>query len=445
MERLIVKFKQILLLVGDLITWYASLFIALQIRNALPRHATPVTWDQHVAPFTVLFALWVLIAYTSGLYDLTQAKNDATFFRRYSVNFAIDVAVALVFFYLLPFFGIEPRTTLLIMVAVAAALGTLWRLAAQSRLLSRALRTRVAFVGWNDEAAELDGLLKKYPNLGYDVVAVIRDRFDDLPSLLQQHRVNLVVLAMSPRTSPELARPLYESIYLKVAFTDCIPFYEQITGMVPVSAITRVWFLENLRESSKRFYDSVKRTADIVLAIVILAVTIIIGPFIALAIRLDSRGPALFRQRRVGKDGALFKIIKFRTMREDAEPEGAQWATRDDDRVTRVGRVLRLTRLDELPQVWNVFRGEMSFIGPRPERPEFVRELTAAMPFYTMRHLVRPGLTGWAQVNYGYAASITQNLRKLQYDLYYIKNRSPFVDLVILLRTIGTVLTAKGQ
>lgn len=445
MDRLIVKFKQLVLVAGDLLVWYAALATSLAIRALFPRHYSALAWPEHALPFSLLFLLWLVSHYVQGLYDLKNARNDAAFFRRAGIAYGVNTLLALAFFYLLPFFGIAPRTTLLISLAVTALLWTLWRLTIHALLARRVLRTRVAFIGWNEEARELDRLLGANPNIGYDIAARIESGFDELPSLLVRNKVNLVVLALSPRTNPELARPLYESIFLKVGFMDLIPFYEQITTRVPVSAITRVWFLENLREADKRAYDTIKRAADVLLSLLIGCITLLIGPALALAIRLDSRGAALFRQERVGKDGRPFTIFKFRTMREDAETTGAQWAAKDDDRITRVGHVLRLTRLDELPQIWNVLRGEMSFIGPRPERPEFVRDLTAAMPYYAMRHLVRPGLTGWAQVSMGYAGTIAENLKKLQFDLFYIKNRSPFLDFVILLRTIGTVLTAKGQ
>jgi lipopolysaccharide/colanic/teichoic acid biosynthesis glycosyltransferase len=167
-------------------------------------------------------------------------------------------------------------------------------------------------------------------------------------------------------------------------------------------------------------------------------------PIIALAVKLSSPGPVLFRQERVGKHGKRFWIVKFRTMREDAEANGAQFATIQDPRITAVGAFLRATRLDELPQVWNVLKGDMSFVGPRPERPEFVDQLTERLPFYALRHLTRPGLTGWAQVRYKYASSLEENLVKLQYDLFYVKHRSLILDLAILLKTINTVVRRQG-
>ena len=223
-------------------------------------------------------------------------------------------------------------------------------------------------------------------------------------------------------------------------------FYEKITGKIPVATIEQIWFLENLSEGSKKFYEVLKRFFDLVFSLVFLIFSLPIIPLIALLIKLDSPGAVFFRQIRTGKEGNPFWAIKFRTMVDKAETNGPQWATKNDPRVTRLGRFLRKTRIDEIPQLLNVLRGEMSLIGPRPERPEFVEQLQNEIPFYKERLLIKPGLTGWAQVvgpNYG--GSISESLEKLQFDLFYIKNRSLTLDLSILLKTIKTVLSRSGQ
>jgi lipopolysaccharide/colanic/teichoic acid biosynthesis glycosyltransferase len=184
---------------------------------------------------------------------------------------------------------------------------------------------------------------------------------------------------------------------------------------------------------------------DVAAAALLGALAILLTPFVALAIKLDSAGEIFFRQKRTGKGGSEFDLIKFRTMRQDAEAQGAQWAAEKDSRITRVGGFMRKTRIDELPQLWNVIKGEMSLVGPRPERPEFVQELAQSVPFYGARHLVKPGLTGWAQINFRYGASVDDAMEKLQHDLYYIKNRSVSLELSILLKTVGTVLRYEGR
>jgi exopolysaccharide biosynthesis polyprenyl glycosylphosphotransferase len=199
-------------------------------------------------------------------------------------------------------------------------------------------------------------------------------------------------------------------------------------------------------KATARTYRVVKRVMDMALALLMLLVTSPVLPLIALAIRLDSSGPIFFKQVRVGRGGKIFKIMKFRSMRQDAEANtGAVWAIDGDSRITRVGRFLRKSRLDEIPQLWNVLVGDMSFVGPRPERPEFDEELEREIPFYRARRAVRPGLTGWAQVSYGYGNTLRDALRKVEYDLYYIKNESLYLDLLIMLRTVSVVLKLGGK
>jgi lipopolysaccharide/colanic/teichoic acid biosynthesis glycosyltransferase len=183
---------------------------------------------------------------------------------------------------------------------------------------------------------------------------------------------------------------------------------------------------------------------DITLAIPFATLTVLVTPIVALFVKTTSPGPLFYTHERIGKHGKRFLIWKFRTMKQDAETSGAQFATKNDPRITAVGKILRGLRIDELPQIWNVLRGDMSFVGPRPERPEFVEQLTQRMPYYALRHLTRPGLTGWAQVKYRYASSIDDSLIKLQYDLYYVKHRSLVLDGAILLKTINTVLRSQG-
>jgi len=221
--------------------------------------------------------------------------------------------------------------------------------------------------------------------------------------------------------------------------------YEQTLGQIPVRHLGQQWFLDPFNTTSSLSYRAGKRLMDITLSVLGLAVFIVIFPFIALAIYLDSQGPIFYSQERVGKGGKVFHVLKLRSMMPNAEGQGkAVWASRADPRITRLGVFLRRTRLDEVPQLLNVLKGEMSIIGPRPERPQFVAELQEQIPFYRTRLSVAPGLTGWAQIKYGYGSSVEDALIKLQYDLYYIKHQSLMLDLLISLRTINVILALKG-
>ncbi|MGA8262206.1 MAG: sugar transferase [Arenicellales bacterium] len=228
---------------------------------------------------------------------------------------------------------------------------------------------------------------------------------------------------------------------------DLVDFYEQYLYKLPVLHVGESWFAlsQGFSLMHKTIQYRIKRMTDILLAVLALTLTLPLSLVVALVIKLDSKGPVIYRQRRVGLNAVPFELYKFRTMIEDAEKEGPAWAASDDPRVTRVGRVLRLTRMDELPQVWNVIKNEMSFIGPRPERPEFVSQLEQEIPYYDLRYVVKPGITGWAQVMYPYGSSVRDALEKLQYDLFYIKNYSLLLDAIIVLKTIRLVLVRGGR
>jgi sugar transferase (PEP-CTERM system associated) len=267
----------------------------------------------------------------------------------------------------------------------------------------------------------------------------------DLLSIVDELRPNIVVVALREMRGSFPTTDLIECRMRGIRVEEWPSFYEKQTGKILVTGMRPSWLIFSDGFVKTRFTRMVKRAVDIALALVGLALTAPVMALVALVVKLDSRGPVLFRQERVGQHGRIFVLKKFRSMRENAEEHGrAVWATRNDPRVTRVGWFLRRSRLDELPQLVNVLAGDMSFIGPRPERPEFVRLLQQRIPFYMERQSVKPGLTGWAQVRHHYAASVDDTVEKLQYDLYYIKNLSLFLDLLILVSTIQVVLFGRG-
>ncbi len=260
---------------------------------------------------------------------------------------------------------------------------------------------------------------------------------DRIVPLLSEYGVDEIVVASELILDPATGGALASCLERCCRVTDQTTFVEKLLGEVPAETLAAEWFLR-ADVQNRSNYEAVRRMMDATVAALGLLLTLPLWPLIALAVRLDSPGPVLFRQRRVGQHGRLFTIYKFRTMRVDAEADGARWAVRDDPRVTRVGRFLRRSRLDELPQLLNILRGDMALVGPRPERPEFVRQLEQLLPHYRLRHLIKPGLTGWAQIHYGYGASVADALRKLCYDLYYLKHRALELDVAILFRTLGT-------
>jgi len=262
---------------------------------------------------------------------------------------------------------------------------------------------------------------------------------DDLDRVLRQYEVDEVVVDSELTGHAAIGAAVLTCLDRRCRVTDQATFVEKYLEEVPAETINAQWFLAADVQSPSG-YDAVKRIIDVLAALVGLALTLPLWPLIGLLIRLDSRGPAIYRQARVGLHGRVFDIWKFRTMHIHAEENGARWAEKNDRRVTRVGRLLRRSRLDELPQLWNILCGEMSLVGPRPERPEFVQQLSRLIPHYRQRHLIKPGLTGWAQIRYGYGASVEDAHRKLCYDLYYLKHRSIDLDTAILIRTLGRFL-----
>jgi exopolysaccharide biosynthesis polyprenyl glycosylphosphotransferase len=232
-----------------------------------------------------------------------------------------------------------------------------------------------------------------------------------------------------------------------VRFDHLASVYEDYTGKIAVENLRPSWLIFSNGFRKGRVLGAAKRSIDVLFALTLLLLTLPIMAVVAIAMKLTSPGPLLYHQNRVGKDGKVFTIHKFRSMRTDAEAQtGAVWsAGQSDPRVTKIGRFMRRTRIDELPQLWNVLRGDMSVVGPRPERPEFVTDLTKQIPFYGQRHVVRPGLTGWAQVRHSYGATVEDALQKLQYELFYIKHMSVAFDLFIMLETIKTVLVRRGS
>lgn len=323
-------------------------------------------------------------------------------------------------------------------------------------------RERVLILGSGEHAIQIARAALERPGEGFQIVGFVDDKPElvgkslinpsvvgltsELSELVRRYRVDRLVVAVEDRRGKFPVKELLElSLSRQVTIEEGTRFYERLTGKVGVVMARPSCFIFSDLGRHSNLTRRIRRAANVALAALGLVASLPLMLIIGLAIKLDSRGPIFYTQERVGKGGRRFKIIKFRSMRADAENEsGPKWAEQDDPRVTRVGRIIRRLRLDELPQFINVLRGDMNFIGPRPERPEFVEELSRLIPYYSQRHLIRPGLTGWAQINYPYGASIEDAIEKLQYDLYYIKNRSFLLDAMIIFETIKIVLFGRG-
>jgi sugar transferase (PEP-CTERM system associated) len=338
-----------------------------------------------------------------------------------------------------------------------------WRLAFEWLSGQVGPRERLLLVGTNQVAVDLAGeLFQRRQELGVEIVGFVDadpakvgttvlnpgvvGTIEDIPSIVRARGVDRVVVSLVDARGKLPMEKLLDMKLDGVTFDHLPSVYEEYTGKIAVENLRPSWLIFSAGFKKSRTLALSKRSVDVVVASVGLIVGLPVMAIIALAVRLSSPGPVFYHQSRVGLRGHIFQVHKFRTMRVDAEAAtGPVWASKDGDvRVTSIGRTLRRTRLDELPQLWNILIGEMSFVGPRPERPEFVKDLTRDIPYYGQRHVVRPGLTGWAQVRYTYGASTEDTLQKLQYDLYYIKNLSIGLDLYIMFETIKTVVLWKG-
>jgi exopolysaccharide biosynthesis polyprenyl glycosylphosphotransferase len=449
-------FKKILLLAGDVTAMYIALFLTIALRYWQWPEAE--IWQAHLLPFTIIFAGWLVIFFIADLYNLHQATNGAKFFSKIGQTFLFSALISVLFFYFSPLTGITPKINLAIFVGVFFIIFSIWRMAFNAILSSYLPKNNIAIIGLSALAEKLLMEIKQQPHLGFHISFILDEKrpnqkeingtpifsaFKDLPELINRKKISHIILAENP-DSEKRRSLLFECLHLKISFINLINFYETITGKVPIEAIGKMWFLENLNEGGQNNADIFKKVVDIIGALIVLLITIIFWPLIILVIKIESRGPAFFKQTRVGQNGQEFKILKFRTMR--TENNDSSPTVDGDKRITALGNFLRKSRLDELPQILNILKGEMSFVGPRPERPGLVTELEKQIPFYSERTLTKPGLTGVDQISGEYhSPSYEDTMKKLQYDLYYIKHRSLFLDFSIILKTIATVFLRAGR
>ena len=448
------KGRQILLLGGDILLLYLSLYITLWIR--IP-HLNNQILSAHIRAFSILFPLWLIIFYFFDLYDLHFIKPSLKFLTQLSLALGINFTIGVIFFYSKIFSTITPKTNLLILTIIFGSIFLLWRYLFYLFFRSH-FQENLAIIGLSPEALEIAEKIKNNPNFGYRVALFlkidpkikykqrigikVKDIKHNIKNILQKEQINTIIIAKNLKS--KLLRELLPCISLKIDFWDLSQAYEAIEQVIPISSITPTWFLENLKEGKRKFYDRTKRLTDIVLATFFLLVSSPFWPIIALAIKIEDGGTVIFRQVRIGKNGNNFTALKFRSMSEKHKGKNPLWTKKGDKRITKVGKVLRKIHFDELPQFINIIRGDMSIIGPRPEKFDLGKKFEREIPYYNLRYIIKPGLTGWAQVKFRYARNMEDNIKKFEYDLYYIKNRSILLDLGILFKTINLIFR-KGE
>jgi sugar transferase (PEP-CTERM system associated) len=401
--------------------------------------------------------------YMFDLYDLRATRS----YRLVVMNLAYALGAAIValaiLFYALPMFQLGRGIFLMQMVIIFAFLPG-WRLlvAWSAGHPQLGVRERVLVLGSGEQAIEVARATLERRNAGFHIVGFVDNRPDllgkslinpsvigltgDIVALVDQYQVDRIVVAVEDRRGKFPTEELLTlTLSGRVAVEECARYYERLTGKIASEMIRPSWLIFSRGNRFSLIAQHIRHLLNAALALAGFALSLPLMLLTAIAIKLESRGPIFYTQERVGKNGRTFKIIKFRSMRVGAEQaSGPVWADKDDPRVTRVGRIIRKLRLDELPQFVNVIRGDMNFVGPRPERPVFVDQLTEIIPYYSQRHLVKPGLTGWAQIKYSYGASVEDAIEKLRYDLYYIKNQSLLLDAAIVFETVKIVLFSRG-
>lgn len=444
--------RLLVLVVGEAVLVCASFVLGAVLR--LDDSLLVLEYENGLYKILGITVVAVVCLYYFDLYDPHRvASKGETYFRLLvAMGLMAFLLAGLSFFY--PDFALGGDALVVGLFILTLALFG-WRSAYGWLVYRPFMRERVYVLGSGDRARRFVDSLQSHPELGIDVTGWSAgvepnphnpdERGQGLMAMVGNRQVNRVIVAMGDRRGTMPVRELLEVRLLGVKVEDVTGVLEKITGKVEIDGLYPSWliFSEGFRRGAAFVFA--RRVVSLIASCILLLAVLPFLPLIALAIKLDSAGPVFYHQERVGRFGKTFSVFKFRTMRSDAEATtGPTWAGETDPRITRVGRWLRRTRVDEVPQLWNVFRGEMGFVGPRPERPEFVEWLIREIPYFNFRHMIRPGITGWAQVCYQYGASLVEAKEKLKYDLYYTKNMSLGLDLVIILRSIKIVLFGYG-
>lgn len=447
--KILDKKEPVMLFLGDILIFILALWLSLSIRSG--EFPSAVDFYTHLVPFSFVFLTWIFSFFVAGLYEkhtvMLKSKLSGVILNTQIFNSFI----AAIFFYLIPYFGIAPKTILFIYLFVSLILILIWRIYGEY-LFGFKEKEKAILIGSGEEMRQLKNEVNDNSRYGLEFVSSIDlDKIDSLDfqseilDRIYGEGISVIVIDLLNKKVEPILPHLYNLIFSKIKFVDMHKIYEDIFDRVPLSLLKYNWFLENMSFAAKIGYDAFKRSMDIILAFLLGSVSLIVYPFVILLIKLDDGGPIFISQDRVGQNNKIIKILKFRSM--SVNDDGL--SEREKERkITRVGKFLRKTRIDELPQLWSVFKGDMSLVGPRPEMPSLVKLYEKNISYYNIRHLIKPGLSGWAQLYHRtppkFDASSDETKIKLSYDLYYIKNHSFLLDLKIALKTLKTLLSRSG-
>ncbi len=446
-------FRRWILCLGDAAVLYGSLLLMLYIRGGESFHSA---WNAHAAPFSLIFLVWLAVFFLADFYHAPTLNIDTAFIRRFVGAMSLNVLLAIAVFYVGHIFGIAPKINLLLFSVIFVLLFVAWRGLIGEWFKSTIAKPAVIFVNLDERCTEIIQAVTK-ENTDFHFAGLVqengkiiclekelpiyRDK-SDIAKLCESKRVDMIVIGESPEG--QLRRELYKQFVKGVRIYDAPGFFELAVRRLPILLLDADWLLREFRDRAPWQLEFMKRICDIICGVFI---GILLSPALLCIyglLRVFETSSPIYSQVRIGKNGKTFTLYKFRTMQIDAEKDGAKWAEQNDPRAMPIGKWLRHTHLDELPQLWNIIRGHMSFVGPRPERPEMMQTLDVQIPFFGLRHLVHPGITGWAQINYPYGSTVEDARKKLSYDLYYIKHWSLFWDARITLKTLTMLIHGEG-
>jgi sugar transferase (PEP-CTERM system associated) len=445
--------RLLLLLFGEVVTVCVSFALAIAIAYGDQRRAAFAD-QQTLLKILSVVILATFCSHYLELHGVRRPVRQKEMYARVVMLVGLLSLVLAALSYVFPEFQVG-HYVFLLGVFILAAAWIFWRWAYALLISMPALRERVYVLGNGQRAMRIREAIQSRAELGMDLVGLVGNKTSALSSsetlsstlkdLWNRRAVDRVIVALSDRRCMMPVSELLDMRLHGIRVDDGTSVLEKVTGKIEVDELHPSWMIfgDGFRLRQRHWFF--RQAISALLALTLSIVTLPLIPIIVLLIKLTSKGPLLYRQKRVGFRGRVFDCLKFRTMRADAEADsGPTWASDEDPRITAIGKFLRRSRLDEIPQIWNVLRGDMAFVGPRPERPEFVSELSEQIPYYSIRHAVRPGITGWAQINYGYGSSVEEAKEKLRFDLYYIRNVSVMLDLLIVFYTLRAVIIGRG-
>lgn len=423
------------LVIGDSIGFILGFFIFAIVTYGIKHLGETV--QLHAFPFALLAIIWIIIFFIFNFYELRNSKPNMVFFRNFGIAAVIMLAVGFIYFYINPATRIAPKFNLITFEVISLVLILGFRRLFYLATMN-SFHTRFAIVCAEEKFHALVSEITANPQLGFQnqgIFANLNDFMREKPA------IDLLIIHKTSTHETELLEKILAS---HIEVIDLPEAYETILYKIPVDFIDNQWIVRSITKSTTALYRLVSRIISLLFACVVLIATFPITLLIMIAIKIEDGGPILYRNDRVGENGKVFFLYKFRSMILNAEKGKAEWATVGDSRVTKVGKITRKLHIDEIPQMINILKGDINLVGPRPERPEFVKKLEAEIPYYFMRHTITPGFTGWAQIKFRYARTVMDSREKFEYDLYYLKNRNIFLDLGIIVKTAQIVFTHAG-